>query len=251
MSDEITPIIFWEIHSGLPREAPGDNGSTRKAFSMATQLPAKPRILDVGCGPGMQTIELAKMSGGPITAVDTRQSFLDELRRRAEEAGLGQRITPVKASMVAMPFESGSFDLIWSEGAIYVMGFREGLANWRKFLSPNGYIAVTELCWLKSDIPQEARTYWADYPGMTTIESTGGIIADCGFKQIGNFVLPDSAWWSDYYDPLEQRLRMLRAKYADAPHAIAQIEEAQREVNLHRKYPDLYGYVFFVTQKLG
>ena len=86
---------------------------------------------------------------------------------------------------------------------------------------------------------------------MTTIESTGRIIADCGFKQIGNFAIPDSAWWDDYYDPLEQRLRMLRINYRDAPHAIAQIEEAQRELDLRRKYPDLYGYVFFVMQKLG
>ncbi len=43
--------IFWEIHSKLPREGPGDDASTRKAFSMLADLPNAPCILDVGCGP--------------------------------------------------------------------------------------------------------------------------------------------------------------------------------------------------------
>jgi len=242
--DEIKPNIFWEIHSGLPREGPGDDGSTRRAFLMATRLPAEPRVLDVGCGPGMQTVELARISGGPVTAVDTYRSFLDELGKRAEEAGVGSRVKPVNASMRAMPFAPGSFDLIWSEGAMYMMGFREGLAGWKKFLSPRGYIAVTEPCWLKSEIPGEVGTHWAGYPGMTSIERIGHIIVDSGFKQIGNFVIPDSAWRNDYYDLLEQRLRTLRGKYRDTPHAVAQIEEAQRELDIHRKYSGLYGYVF-------
>jgi ubiquinone/menaquinone biosynthesis C-methylase UbiE len=83
MPNQIKPNIFWEIHSGLPREGPGDNASIRRAFLMAAELPAAPRILDVGCGPGMQTLELAKISGGQITAVDIHQPFLDELQRRA------------------------------------------------------------------------------------------------------------------------------------------------------------------------
>jgi ubiquinone/menaquinone biosynthesis C-methylase UbiE len=215
---------------------------------MATELPAPPRILDIGCGPGMQTLELAKISGGQITAVDTHQPFLDELQRRAQEAGLDRKIKPVNASMRAMPFESASFDLIWCEGAMYMMGFREALASWRKFLAPRGYIAVTEPCWLKVEIPQEARAHWVDYPAMTTIESNERVIADSGLRPIGNFVLPDSAWWDDYYDPMEQRLRMLRDKYRDMPHAIAQIDQAQRELDVHRKHSDCYGYVFFVMQ---
>ena len=76
-------------------------------------------------------------------------------------------------------------------------------------------MAVTEPCWLKAEIPQEVRAHWADYPAMTTIESNKRVIADGGFKPVGNFVLPDSAWWDDYYDPMEQRLLMLRDKYRE------------------------------------
>ena len=56
MSDKL-PEVFWEIHSGLPREGPGDIKSTRMVRLMLKDLPRNPRILDVGCGPSMQTIE--------------------------------------------------------------------------------------------------------------------------------------------------------------------------------------------------
>jgi ubiquinone/menaquinone biosynthesis C-methylase UbiE len=113
-----TTEIFWEIHSNLPRESPGDNASTRRAFFMLTDLPKAPRILDVGCGPGMQTLELARITDGPITALDMHQPFLDELTKRAKKAGVPDRITTMRESMFAMPFSVGSFDVIWSEDAI-------------------------------------------------------------------------------------------------------------------------------------
>jgi SAM-dependent methyltransferase len=111
------PRLFWEIHSGLPREGPGDNDSTRRALAMVHGLPARPRILDVACGPGMQTLALAQASAGTIVALDTHRPFLTEAARRAAAAGLTARIAAVNASMRAMPFADGGFDLIWCEGA--------------------------------------------------------------------------------------------------------------------------------------
>ena len=86
MSDQL-PEIFWEIHSGLPREGPGDNWSTRRAYLMLKELPKNPRILDIGCGPGMQTIELAKLSKGQIDALDNYQPFLDQLEIGIKKEG--------------------------------------------------------------------------------------------------------------------------------------------------------------------
>jgi hypothetical protein len=83
---------------------------------------------------------------------------------------------------------------------------------------------------------------------MTTIESNERIIAEAGFWPVGNFVLPDSAWWDDYYDPMEERLLMLRDQYRKLPNAIAQIDQAQRELEVRRKFSDYYGYVFFVMR---
>jgi tRNA G46 methylase TrmB len=55
-----TSKIFFEVHNDLPREGPGDNKSTRKAYLTLPVILEKPRVLDIGCGPGMQTVELAK-----------------------------------------------------------------------------------------------------------------------------------------------------------------------------------------------
>jgi SAM-dependent methyltransferase len=241
--------IFWEIHSKLPREGPGDDASTRKAFSMLPNLPNAPRILDVGCGPGMQTIELARITDGSITALDTHQPFLDELAKRAKEAGVSERITTVRESMFAMPFPAESFDLIWSEGAIYFMGLREGLARWKPLLRARGYIVITEPCWLKSDIADELRAFWREYPGMTTVENCSRIVGEAGYREVSQFTLPEAAWWDDYYRPIERRLSTLRQKHKDNPAALMIINETQNEIDMYRAHSNCYGYVFFVIQR--
>jgi len=83
------------------------------------------------------------------------QAFLDELDRRAARAGLTERITTVNASMSALDYPDAAFDLIWSEGAIYVMGFAEGLRAWKRLLKRGGVIAVTEISWLGSKVPED------------------------------------------------------------------------------------------------
>ena len=131
MSEKL-PKFFWKLHNGLPREGPGDNESTKKAYQMLEALPKNPRILDIGCGPGMQTIELAKLSNGRIDALDNHQPFLEQLKRRAEEEGLSEKINAVNGDMFALEYDENSFDLIWCEGAIFVIGFEKGLREWKK-----------------------------------------------------------------------------------------------------------------------
>jgi ubiquinone/menaquinone biosynthesis C-methylase UbiE len=163
--------IFFESHQDLPRAGPGDNSQTRKALSMLTDLPSRPRILDIGCGPGMQTIELARQTDGTITAIDNHAPFLKVLRQRSMEEGVSERINILQASMFELGFEKGSVDLIWSEGAIYIIGFEKGIQAWRPFLKKGGHIAVTELSWIKENPPAEVKSYWeTGYPGMKSLE---------------------------------------------------------------------------------
>ena len=131
--------IFRELTEGLPRQGPGSAETTLRALGLVRGLPARPRILDVGCGPGAQTIELARATGGRILAVDIRQRFLDQLTERARAAGVIPQVTTVKTSMFDMDFADASFDLIWSEGAIYIAGTRRG--PWR-------VAAVPEARWM-------------------------------------------------------------------------------------------------------
>jgi len=242
--------LFWRLHSGLPREGPGDDESTRRALrSLAGLLPDSPRILDIGCGPGMQTLVLARETAGHVTAVDRHQPFLDELTRRAARDGLTARIATVNAPMSALGFPDAAFDLIWSEGAIYIVGFAEGLRAWRRLLTRNGAIAVTEISWLGPDIPAEAAAFWSrGYPAMTDVNTNLRTIESAGYSPIDHFVLPEAAWWDHYYAPLERRIAALRSEYKDDREALAFLDGELAEISLYRKHAASYGYVFYIAR---
>jgi cyclopropane fatty-acyl-phospholipid synthase-like methyltransferase len=208
-------------------------------------------VLDIGCGPGIQTIQLAKLTDGNIIALDFQQKYLDELNRKAQQQGVAGKIKTVQGSMFELPFTTNQFDLIWSEGAIFIIGFEKGLTEWKSLLKTKGFMAVTHISWLKSDTPEEPKNFWqAAYPAITTIEENLAIIEKCGYKNLGHFVLPESAWWDDYYAPMENRLAMLREKYNGDENALARIAKSQQEINIYKKYADCYGYVFYIMQKL-
>lgn len=241
--------FFRELTEGLPRQAPGSTESTLRALGLTHGLPTAPAILDVGCGPGAQTIELARATVANIVALDIRQRFLEELTERATAAGVMSQITPVNASMFDMDFAEESFDLIWSEGAIYITGFAAGLSTWRRFLKPGGWIAVSELTWLVPDPPPDAVEFWArNYPGMRSIERNCEILRETGYVDRNGFVLPERDWWA-YYSPAETRIAQLREKYGGDSDMLATLDDAQSEYDLYRKHHDSYGYVFYVMRK--
>ncbi len=244
--------LFWELHSDLPREGPGSDESTRKALQSVTGLPDAPRILDIGCGPGMQTLTLARETSGHITAIDRHLPFLDELNRRAARAGLSDRIRTVNASMNALDFPDATFDLVWSEGAIYIMGFSEGLRAWKRLLKRNGAIAVTEMSWLAPTIPDEAARFWSEgHPAMTDVDTNLGTLESAGYVPIAHFALPEADWWDNYYSPLEWRLEALKNKYKDNHDAIAFLEGERKEITVYRQYAQSYGYVFYIARNIG
>ncbi|MCL2287845.1 MAG: class I SAM-dependent methyltransferase [Candidatus Bathyarchaeota archaeon] len=241
---------FFEIHNGLPREGPGDTRSTRRVYRMFSGLPDKPRFLDVGCGPGMQTIELAKISNAEITAVDIHQPFLDELTRRAKAEGVDGKICIVRGDMNCFDFELKSFDVIWCEGAIYIAGFERGLREWRRFLVDYGYFAVSELCWINPNPPVEVREYIVEmYPAVKTVKENLQIIKDAGYQVLDYFILPESSWWENYYLPILSKLPALKKKYQGNSEALATIAAEEKEIEMFRRHSKHYGYVFYALQK--
>lgn len=251
--NKITPLVekvFFEIHSDNPREGPGNFTSTQKAFLTLKNISKKPKILDIGCGPGQQTIDLAKLSTGIIYAVDNYPPYLSSLLDKVQNAGLKDRIIAVEADMNNLQFERESFDIIWAEGSIYLMGFELGLKKLGHFLKHNGYLAVTEISWLKENPPEDVAAFWQDgYSAMQNVAANISIIQKLEYKLIDHFVLPETAWWDDYYKPIEQKLVMLRSKYHNKTEVLQLIENEQNEIDLYRKYSNYYGYVFYVMQK--
>jgi len=252
--------FFYEIFdASLPRLGPGDDGSTRKALNILlsaklqrkdASAPTKLRILDIGCGNGAQTIQLAKHADGAITAVDNHKPFLDELQRRAEAEGLSEKIELCLRDMRALEMEKGTFDLVWAEGSLFIMGFREGLEVCHDLLTPSGLLAASELSWLRPDPPSECREFFAnEYPVMVDIAANLATIKSCGYELLGHFTLPESAWWVPYYHPLEDRLQSLREEYATDLERIEVIESVQVEIEMYRRYSSYYGNVFYLMQR--
>jgi ubiquinone/menaquinone biosynthesis C-methylase UbiE len=241
--------FFYELFSEIPRQGPGSNEYTRKAYMSLPHLVPQPDILDVGCGSGMQTLELARISEGQITALDNYRPFLDELRKRAKSEGFNGGINIVNGSMFELPFTKNSFDLIWSEGAIFIIGFEKGLREWKLFLKQGGYLVVSELSWIRSDAPDELRTYWeGEYPAIRNIPENREIVRRAGYDEVGHFILPESGWWDNFYTPLQKRVNQLRHKYAQNPEAMAVLDSGQLEIDMYRKYSSYYGYVFYLGQ---
>ena len=241
--------ILGEIRRDLSREGSNRLQYTRKAFRMIPQL-AHPRILDVGCGPGGPTLELARLSHGEIIGLDIHQPSLDELSRKIEEAGLPERVRVVNCLMLEMDFPDESFDIIWSEGSIHVIGFERGLKEWRRFIRPNGFLVVHDMIWLRPDPPQEISDYWRKvYPGIRTALEHIAAVPSHGYDLIGHFPLPEDLWWLDYYGPLEERIHELREKHAEDREALRILDEEQQEVDLFKRYSTWYGSAFFVMRK--
>jgi SAM-dependent methyltransferase len=151
--------------------------------------------------------------------------------------------------MKKMGFDHESFDLIWSEGAIYLMGFKNGLEKIRRFLKPEGYVAVSEAVWLKPDPPEDLVKLWKEYPEIDSIEKKLKIISDLDYRIVGHFVLPNASWTEPYYNPLEKRARELEPVWGKEPVGMEVINEARFEIEMYKKYNHFYGYCFFVMKK--
>jgi len=215
-----------EVEKDLVRERL--NKYTRRAFQMLPELD-QPRILDIGCGSGVPTMELARLSDGQIIGLDIDPCLLDQLAKKIEEAGLSDRVKTLKCSMFELDFPDESFDLIWAEGSIARVGFERGLKEWRRFLKPKGFLVV--------------------HDEITNITQKLAQVPGCGYELLGHFTLSEDIWWTEYYGPLEKRIREMRIEYADEPQALLELDQEQREIELFKASPRQYSSVFFVMQK--
>jgi ubiquinone/menaquinone biosynthesis C-methylase UbiE len=240
---------IFTIFEGLPRQGPGSDACTSRALGL---IPGNPLdILDIGCGSGKSTLVLARLSPhSKITAVDIYQPFLDDLSERAKKEKLDAGITTVRASMDDLPFPDSAFDLIWSEGAAYIMGFKEALLSWKKFLKPGGYMAVSECVWFTETPSNESLAFFNEiYPAIMHEQKVKALIEELGYEVLGVFRLPDNAWLDEYYNPLSRKLKILRQKYKDDAEVQVILDSMDNEMKIFRSHSREYGYSFFIMRK--
>ncbi|NMO09076.1 class I SAM-dependent methyltransferase [Methanobacterium subterraneum] len=243
--------IIYDYFQNTERQGPGSPEITLKALSFIDGLTAESKIADIGCGTGGQTMVLAQNTASEIIGVDLFPEFIQQFNQNAQNLNLQERVKGVTGDMKDLPFKEGELDLIWSEGAIYNIGFERGLSKWRKFLKTGGYIAVTENTWFTQERPTEIEDFWQEaYPEIDTISSKVAQMEKAGYLPIATFVVPESCW-TDYYEVQHPQMQeSLLEKYKGNKSAEEFIAYQQYEAELYRKYKGYYGYVFYIGKRI-
>ena len=205
------------------------NKYTIKAFQKLPKL-EKPRILDIGCGSGVPTMELAKLSDGEVIGIDIDQELLDILSKKIEQEGLTNRVKAIKCSLLNIKFPDNSFDIIWAEGSITTLGVERSLKGWNRLIKPKGFLVIHDE--IKHFFEKRYK------------------VASCGYKFIEHFSLPEKAWWEEYYSPLEVRIKELYKKYSNDPTALDALRRHQIEIDIVKNSPKSFQSVFCIMQKL-
>lgn len=244
---------FLELHRGLPRQSPGSEATTRHLLSLCGPLPERPRVLDLGCGPGPSALLLAAEAGGgaaggggaDVTAVDLQDGFLEELRWAAAARGLTDRVRAVKADMSDLTCPDGSFDLVWAEGSAYNIGFATALARWKRLLAPGGTLVLSECEWTVEEPSDGVRAFWDPHYALRSTARNLAAVQAAGYQVLGVHRQPDSDW-AAYYGPLGERAA--GAPEPAGPEAAAALGFVREEIDVRERYGHEYGYTAYVLR---
>ncbi len=244
--------LICEYFSNVERQGPGSPEVTIMALKYINNLTPQSRIADLGCGTGGQTMTLAKNAPGYITGLDLFPEFINIFNRNAHTLGLSDRVNGIVGSMIEkLPFEKESLDLIWSEGAIYHIGFEKGLNEWRQYLKKGGFIAVTEASWFTPERPAEINDFWmAHYTEIDTIPNKVAQIQNAGYIPVATFILPENCWTEHYFAPCSKIQEAFQKKHQGDKTVEELIAGQRHEMELYYKYKEFYGYVFYIAKKI-
>ncbi|PLX96519.1 MAG: SAM-dependent methyltransferase [Desulfuromonas sp.] len=244
--------LLVDLHKHADRQGPGGEKETLRALELAGLDRSRPlKIADIGCGTGASTLLLARELDAKITAVDFLPDFLEELQFRAHSQGVADKISTLTCSMEDLPFADQEFDLIWSEGAIYNIGFQTGVANWGRFLKPGGKLVVSEITWITAERPQEIESYWqGEYPEIDVASSKIGILEHHGYSPEAYFILPQHCWNTNYYRPIQNSIDAFLKRHQQSGEAKAIALAEEHEIALYEQYGHFYSYGVYIAKKL-
>ena len=235
------------LFGGMEKLGPGGNVHTLHVLRLLPQQPLHV-IVDAGCGTGRQTMVLAKELGTLVHALDTYEPFLHDLTQRATAAGIAHLIQTHAMDMQDIPGVFPHIDLLWSEGAAYNIGFANALTTWASAINPGGFAVVSELSWLRDQVPEAVRKFFVScYPDMQSLQHNLAVAAHAGYRVLTTYTLPRDAWVQGYYDLLEPRAKAL----VDHPDASVRAfaVETVKEIEIFHASEESYGYVFYVLQR--
>jgi ubiquinone/menaquinone biosynthesis C-methylase UbiE len=209
-------------------------------------VPFAPKsILEIGCGPGMATMSLAKATDARILATDTDEGALDRLRDRVVAKGLGERVEVRNVDMAQLPVPEQPWDVIWAEGSAYIIGVERAMRDWKRLLRPGGVLVFSEMVW-RTDAPSDAlRAYWAsEYPAMTRVPVRLEQAKRAGYRVLGHFDMGREAMDS-YYQPLEARVAQMEARLEGT----RVLDDLRAELAAYHACDGIASFEMFLLQK--
>ena len=200
---------------------------SRQAFQLLPAL-EQPRILDIGCGQGSQTLELAKLGGGQVVGIDVDAAALEKLRQRIVEGNLDDRISTLHVSLLDNGFDECSFDILWEEGVLHLLNSESSLPECQRLLRPGGTLVMHET--------------------ISWFENTKKKLQGFGFEFADQYLLPKHYWWTDYGAPLEQRIQAYKKAHADLEDS-QELARHEAAVAAIKNDPDRLDCGFFLVRK--
>lgn len=196
-------------------------------------------------------MELAHLGGGEVAGIDIDAEALGKFEKRIEEEGLGAKVKAIHGSMLDMTFPPESFDIVWAEGSLHIVGLSKGLSAIRRFIRPVGFLVMHESIWIRPDPPENIRNRWESrYPDIRTVDGYKEWVTQYGYSMIASFVLPEDFWWNLYYEPLGRRIEEFREKHSDNPETLAILDREQQEVDLFERSSQWFGSAYLVLQRV-
>jgi SAM-dependent methyltransferase len=241
--------IFFEVYEPLPRQGPGNRTCAQRALGLCRDLPAAPAVLDLGCGSGGQTRHLVELTDGHVTAIDSHAPNVERMQAWVDAQGLSDRVQPVVGDIGQPELARGSFDLLWSEGALYNIGIETALRLYADVARAGGYFVFTDAVWLKPDPPPDVKASFEEYPTMGSVPDVLATIDQSAWTLVDHFLLPDEAWWDDFYTPMIGRVEELREVHAGDDEAQSILDEIAKEPEMYRTHGSYYGYELFVLRR--
>jgi ubiquinone/menaquinone biosynthesis C-methylase UbiE len=244
--------LLIDLHKQGQRQGPGGDAETEQALNLAMVDRAAPlKVADVGCGTGASALLLARLLNAQITAVDFLQDFLDVLKERAESLGVAGRISTLACSMENLPFADEELDVIWSEGAIYNIGFEKGVSDWRRYLKAGGLLVASEITWITDSRPPELQNHWeGEYPEIDVASAKIKILETHGYSPVAYFVLPEHCWLDHYYRPMQARFQDFLNWNGNSEEARAIVAAEQREIELYERFKDHFSYGMYIAKRV-
>jgi SAM-dependent methyltransferase len=192
---------------GLVRETNRPPGGLRSISAVArhAHLSAASTVLDVGTSTGITAVELARIVGCRVTAIDINAHSLAEGRRRAQQAGVENLISFEQRDVLDSGLPEDAFDLVFCGNVTSLLGDKErGLAEYTRLTKSGGFLGAIPMYYVDSpsgdliarvsaaiDVPIEPlyRDFWLDF--FTSPQRNLFLAQDYRFDHIADDVVDD------------------------------------------------------------